>query len=105
MHLIQYDGNECMQTGQWSLFYRAEDSTVPVMCRFMAIPKYRQRYLAHVRTILSSFFTEEVLFPKIDAYQALIEGEVKADAKKLSTNQAFDSGITSLKSFIQTRRN
>jgi len=105
MHLIQYDGNECMQTGQWSLFYRAEDATVPVMCRLMAIPQYRQRYLAHVRTILDSFFTEDRLFAKIDAYQALIEGEVKADPKKLYTSQAFDSGITTLKSFIQTRRN
>jgi len=104
MHLVQYDGNECMQAGQWSLFYRAEDAAVPVMCRLLAIPQYRQRYLAHVRTILGSLFTEDALFAKIDAYQSLIEGEVKADTKKLYTNQAFDSGIATLKSFIQARR-
>ncbi len=104
MHLIQYDGNECMLTAQWSLFYRAEDAAVPIMCRLMAIDRYRQRYLAHVRTILDSLFTEDALDAQIDAYRAVIEAAVKADTKKLYTNQAFDSGITALKSFVQTRR-
>ena len=104
MHLIQYDGNESMGTGQWSVFYRADDAAVPVMCRLMAIPKYRQRYLAHVRTILNTHFTEETLSAKIDAYRALIETEVKADTKKLYANQAFDTGVPALKTFVQSRR-
>jgi len=70
----------------------------------MSIAQYRQRYLAHVRTILDSFLTEDTLCPKIDAYQALIEQEVQMDNKKLYTTQAFLSGITTLKTFIQTRR-
>ncbi len=103
---MQYDGNESMNmTGAgWSIFYRADDPVVPVMYRLMAVPQYRQRYLAHVRTILDSFFTEEGLSTKIDAYRALIENEVKADTKKLYTTQAFTSGIETLKSFVRTRR-
>ena len=104
IHLMQYDGNESMGTANWSVFCRADDSSVPVMHRLMAIPKYRQRYLAHVRTILNTYFTPDALFAKIDAYQGLIEAQVKADTKKLYTNQAFDSGITTLKNFIQNRR-
>jgi hypothetical protein len=107
IHLIQYDGNSCMRssgTTGWSLFYRSDDPMVPLMYRLMAINQYRQRYLAHVRTILDSFLTEDALWPKIDAYKVLIEQEVQMDNKKLYTTQAFLSGITTLKSFIQTRR-
>ncbi len=104
LHLMQYDGNECLRAEQWSLFYRADDPTVPLMYRLMSIPNYRQRYLAHVRTILESFFTEEDIFPKIEAYQALIEEQVKADDKKLYSNGQFDSGVVELRNFIQQRR-
>jgi hypothetical protein len=107
LHLIQYDGNECMnssgRTG-WSLFYQADDPVVPLMYRLMTIDRYRQRYLAHVRTILNSFFTEDDLLPRIDAYQTLIESEVESDSKKLYTTQAFISGISTLKNFINTHR-
>ncbi|MGD8787585.1 MAG: CotH kinase family protein, partial [Phycisphaerales bacterium] len=104
MHLMQYDGNECLGDHQWSLFYRENDPVVPIMYRLMDIPKYRQRYMAHARTILRSFFTEETLFPIIDAYQALIEDEVRLDNKKLHSNQAFTSGIERLKDTIENRR-
>ncbi len=104
LHLMQYDGNECMSNEQWSLFYREDDPVVPLMYRLMAIDAYRQRYLAHARTILDSFLTEEMLFAEIDAYRALIEEQVKLDDKKLYSNQAFDNGIEDLKEFVQERR-
>jgi len=107
MHLMQYDGNESMNTtagAGWSVFYRADDPVVPIMYRLMSIPQYRQRYLAHVRTILDSFFTEEGLSTKIDAYRALIENEVKADTKKLYTTDAFTSSVETLRNFVRTRR-
>lgn len=104
LHLMQYDGNECMSGQQWSLFYRDDDPVVPLMCRLMAIDEYRQRYLAHARTILDSVLTEEALFAKIDAYRTLIEAQVKLDDKKQNSNQAFDNGIEDLKEFVQERR-
>lgn len=107
IHLIQHDGNECMgmdRNQEWSVFYRADDPLVPLMYRLMAVGQYRQRYLAHVRTILTSFLTEETLFPKIDAYRALIEAEVRLDSKKLYTYQAFESGMEELKDFVRNRR-
>jgi len=104
LHLMQYDGNECMSQEAWSLFYREEDAVVPLMSRLMAVDAYRQRYLAHARTILASFLTEESLFGTIDAYHSLIEAEVEADDKKLYSNQAFVSGIEELKEFVRNRR-
>ena len=108
IHLIQYDGNSCMRSSGaagWSLYYRSDDSQVPLMYRLMAVNQYKQRYLAHVRTILDSYLTEDNLWPKIDEYRALIEQEVQLDDKKLYTTQAFVSGVSELKNFIQTRRN
>jgi hypothetical protein len=108
IHLMQYDGNETMVgsgSTSWSLFYRSDDSQVPLMYRLMAINQYKQRYLAHVRTILDSYLTVDDLWLKIDEYRALIEQEVQLDNKKLYTTQAFISGISELKNFIRTRRN
>ena len=104
LHVMQYDGNECMSDGQWALFYREDESIVPLMNRLMAIDEYRQRYLAHVRTILDTFLTEEVMFEKIDAYRMLIEEEVLADDKKLESNQAFVREMDGLKDFVTERR-
>jgi CotH kinase protein/Lamin Tail Domain len=104
LHVMQYDGNECMSNDQYALFYREDDSVVPLMNRLMAIDEYRQRYLAHVCTILDSFLTEEVMCEKIDAYRMLIEEEVLADEKKLESYQAFDREIDGLKDFVTERR-
>lgn len=106
IHLIQYDGNECL-TGSptaWPLLYRSDDPLVPVMYKLMAINQYRQRYLAHVRTILEDYFTEDMLYPVIDTYRAMIDPYVKLDTKKLYTYQQFVTGVEGLKSFIRQRR-
>lgn len=104
LHLMQYDGNECMSQNTWSLFYREEDPVVPLMSRLLAIDAYRQRYLAHARTILSSYLTEEFLYGTIDAYHSLIKEGVEADDKKLFSDDAFEQGTEALKAFIQDRR-
>ncbi len=107
MHLMQYDGNECMNSSGragWSLFYQSDDPVVPLMYRLMTVDHYRQRYLAHARTILEYFLTVEVLWPMIDEYQSLIENEVESDSKKIYSTQAFFSGISVLKNFVKTRR-
>jgi len=107
IHVIQYDANSCMRwgnTGAWSVFLREDEPVVPLMYRLMAIGQYRQRYLAHVRTILSSYLTEQTLFPKIDAYRALIEEQVKLDNKKLYSYQQFVNGVEELKNFVRNRR-
>ncbi|MBN1804785.1 MAG: CotH kinase family protein [Sedimentisphaerales bacterium] len=108
INVIQYDANTCMKWSNaagWSIFYGETDPQIPLMYRLMAVKQYRQRYLAHVRTILNSFLTEETLFPKIDTYRALIEEQVNLDDKKLYSNQAFAGGIDQLKEFVLNRRN
>lgn len=105
IHLIQYDGNESMNTTTASVFEGTSYAKVPIMNRLVGnIPQYRQRYLAHVRTILDLYLTEEYFAAKIDAYQALIDQEVQNDTKKLYSYSAFTSGVAALKQFPQKRR-
>jgi len=105
IHLIQYDGNECMSTTTASVFEGTSYAKVPIMYRLVGnIPQYRQRFLAHVRTILDLYLTEEYFAAKIDAYQALIDQEVQKDTKKLYSYSAFTSGVAALKKFPQNRR-
>ena len=105
---VQYDGNACMIVADhhrpWPAFYRATDPLAPLMSRLLAVPAYRQRYLAHVRTILNQYMTETYLWPRIDSLRALIEAEVKADTKKLDSNEAFDRGVAALKKYVTDRR-
>lgn len=108
MNLMQFDGNASMivvsNHTPYPVFYRATDTMVPLMNRLMAVPEYRQRYLAHVRTILDHYLTEAYLLPQIDSFRALIEADVQLDTKKLYSNQEFDSNITALKNYVATRR-
>lgn len=105
INLMQFDGNESMSRISTSPFYRATETTLPLMYRCVGnVAQYRQRYLAHMRTILDRYLTEEYFATKIDAYRALIEQQVQNDTKKLYTYSAFTSGVTTLKNYAKNRR-
>ncbi len=88
----------------WSPFYHADSVNYPLMNRLCAVPEYRQRYLAHFRTLLNEFFSPGA-DAAIDAYAAQIDALVQADPKKLYTYADFQNEILVLKSFIASRRN
>jgi len=105
---IEYDANSCMSlslASSWSPFYRETSNTYPLMSKLMAVPELRQRYLAHVRTIMSQSFDIEAMNAQIDAFAAHIQANVMSDPKKIYTNNAFTQEIPKLKQFIATRRN
>jgi len=90
-------------------FY-GEDLTTerPLTAKIFAIDAYRQRYLAHLRTILSESFHWDYFEPRIEAYGGLIESDVLADNIKETTNSEFLSSIdpdnSELREFIEARR-
>lgn len=51
---MEYDGNSVLlgQNSNWSPFYNANKVNYPLLNRLLAMPHWRQRYLAHLRTIL-----------------------------------------------------
>ncbi|MBE0638514.1 MAG: lamin tail domain-containing protein [Bacteroidales bacterium] len=105
---IEYDANSCMSTQkatQWTPFFRETSTQYPLMNKLMAVPEIRQRYLAHVRTIMEESFDLAMINGVIDEYAARIDQHVQDDPKKLYTYNQFVQEIPKIKQFFSTRRN
>lgn len=103
----EFDGNSVMKTSRqnWSPFYNETKVNYPLMNKLFQVPQYRQRYLAHLRTLINEYFDVTTANAKIDYFKSLIDTMVQNDPKKLYTYASFLSEIPVLKSFIQNRRN
>lgn len=104
---LEYDGNTCMDlnfANTWSPFYRQSDVKYALMNKLFPVPALRQRYLAHVRTIIEESFNLTYVDSLIDAYADFIDAEVNADPKKIYSYNQFLSQVEELKEFMQVRR-
>ena len=103
----EYDGNSVMSPNFhfWSPFYNANDVNYPLMNRVFAVPELRQRYLAHLRTLIMEAYDTTSAFQLLDTYKALIDTMVQNDPKKLYTYSQFLNEVNVLKNFITTRTN
>lgn len=103
----EYDGNSVMDPSRqtWSPFYNESNPNYPLMNRMFAVPEWRQRYLAHMRTLIKEVYNQASADSLIDSYKALIDTMVQNDPKKLYTYTQFNNEITVLKNFITGRRN
>ena len=68
------------------------------------MPAFKQRYLAHIRTILSDLLNDDTVNKLITEYDDLIRASVFEDPKKLTTNTAYTNEINVLKNFVKNRR-
>lgn len=103
---LLYDNNMVMHSPEanWNLFMGATDSLLPLCYKLFNIPRFRQRYLSHVRTITRDLFRDSIYEPLIDRYFKLIEHKTYADKRKLMTNYEFVSAKDSLKTWMKKRR-
>ena len=67
----------------------------PLRSKLLAVPALKAKYLAHVRTIAEEWLDWNKLQPVVDRYVSLIDGEVKADTKKLTSYEAFQQTVSS----------
>lgn len=104
---IIYDGNSTFLARKLnlSLFAKEGDVKYPLISKLMSNPQLKQRYVAHVRTILNDSFTEEKANTLIEYYDSLIETEVEADKKKIYSDALYRIRMTELRKFIKDRRN
>jgi len=102
----EFDGNSVMdaKNQNWGAFYHETDTHYPLLNRLLAVPAYRQRYLAHLRTLIAEQFDNTVANGLIDRYVAMIDTIVQNDPKKLYTYSRFTSEIAVLRNFISGRR-
>jgi hypothetical protein len=66
-----------------------DDAKKPLRSRVLAVPSLRERYLAHVRTIAEESLDWAKLGPLVAQYRTLIEKEIAADTRKLSSFATF----------------
>lgn len=104
---LEYDGSTVMNPMymNWSAFYHEDSINYPLMNKLFAVPEYRQRYLAHLRTLIKEYFTSSTANAIIDSYKIQIDNLVQNDPKKLYTYTQFQNEIIVLKDFITSRRN
>jgi hypothetical protein len=70
-----------------------DDPTTPLRGRLLAVPALRAKYLAYVREIAETDLDWTTLGPVVARYRALIEPEVAADTRKLSSLEAFRAAV------------
>lgn len=104
---LEYDANSVMgnQTTSWDIFLKENDTKFPLCNKLFKIPEWRQRYLAHVRTMAQDLFNENNYAPLINQYFNLIDTLVQKDSKKLMTYNQFVTAKEGLKTWMNSRRN
>lgn len=107
---MEYDGNSSFlntaaTSASWTPFKNVTNANYPLLNKLLNVPEWRQRYLAHYRTILTETFNPTRLHPMIDTMNSRIAALVAADTKKLMTTAAYTSGVPSLKTFVTNRYN
>jgi spore coat protein CotH len=86
------------------------DNRKPLRSKVLAVPAWKTAYLKHIRTIAEDSLDWKKLGPVVANYRKLVEKEIEADTRKLSTTEEFkrettDSGeARSLRSFADQRR-
>lgn len=107
IHPIEHDGNESFTAADVSLspVEGASGTNRPLLIKFLGVPELRQRYLAHMRTILAESFNPTVLTPVIHQMAALSLPYITADPKKSYTMTTYNSDLVALRTFVTNRYN
>lgn len=106
IHPVEHDGNEAFFAGdvQLSPVQGATATNRPVLRHLLGIPELRQRYLAHLRTVLDECFHPTGMLPLIDEYSAVSVAAIAADPKKGYTSMTvYTNDLNALKNFARQR--
>lgn len=106
---LEYDGNSTFQTSlatstTWGPFKNVTNVNYPLINKLLNVPEWRQRYLAHYRTILNETFTSGTIDTLVNELNAQIAAHVSTDPKKLYSTAQYTNGLTPLKTFVTSRR-
>ncbi|MEP7196023.1 MAG: CotH kinase family protein [Saprospiraceae bacterium] len=102
----EFDGNSALATklNNWSPFYNAEKVNYPLLNKLLQVPSIRQRYIAHMKTIIAEEMDTVKFNALIRKTDVLIGTEVLADTKKLFTNAQYSSEKIALMNFVQQHK-
>jgi hypothetical protein len=104
---IEYDGNSTFEGNlitQWGLFYKEDNTQFPIMNILFKVPQLRQRYLAHVRTILAEKYDNGVAKALVERYVSMINPYLGNSEDNFSKT-VVTNGMNNLKNFFTKRSN
>lgn len=103
---LEYDG-DMFGLGTLNIrlspLYGLNNRTLPLFNKLLNVPNIKERYLAHMRTVLKESFNPQNMNAVIDEYAAKIESYVKNETKGAVTYNRFLSAVNKLKKDIETR--
>lgn len=108
IHPVQHDGNEAQSVTNditLSPVYGATSTNRPLLSRLLPIGELRQRYLAHMRTVLEESYHPALMTPLINQFHALSVQSILADPNKGFTMAAHTNDLFVLKHFVTNRYN
>ncbi len=110
IHPVQHDGNEAFFTAAGvdytlSPITGATGNNRPLLYKFLNNNELRQRYLAHMRTVLEESFAPTNLTAIINQYHALSVTALMSDPRRTGDMIAYTNGLTALKTYITNRYN
>ncbi|MDW8308939.1 MAG: CotH kinase family protein, partial [Verrucomicrobiales bacterium] len=110
IHPIEHDGNEAFAAigsvnYTLSPVFGATSNNRPLLYRWLPIGELRQRYLAHMRTVLKESFNPAVLTPMIDMFHRLSVQALIADPRRGYSMTAYTNDLIALKTYVTNRYN
>lgn len=105
IHPIEHDGNEAF-TGadvQLSPVQGINITARPVLYKLLRIPALKQRYLAHMRTVLEERFNPSYMTRLIQRLHELSVADIAADPKRNFTMNAYTNDLNALRIFVTNR--
>lgn len=110
IHPVEHDGNEAF-TAAMGINYNLSPlqglsgTNRPLISKLLALPELRQRYLAHMRTVMEERFNPTFLTPAIEHFRYLTAADIAADPKKNFTMTTYTNGLVALKTYLTNRYN
>jgi spore coat protein CotH len=108
IHPVEHDGNESF-TAAMGVDYRlspvqgATGTNRPLLYKLLPISELRQRYLAHMRTVLEEKFNPSILTPELNQLHQLSVAAIIADPKKSYTLASYTNDLVALKTYVTNR--
>jgi spore coat protein CotH len=111
---VEHDGNEAFTVGDVTLSplvgYNATGGNArlnnrPLIYRLLANQELRQRYLAHMRTVLEENYNPAVMTPLIQQFHRLSAAAIVADPNKGFTLASYTNDLVALRTHVTNRYN
>lgn len=105
IHPLQHDSNEASVSSfsELSPVHGDADPGRPLLRQLLSVPEWRQRYLAHMRTVLDESFNPGVLTAWIDRWAAMGEQVNLADPIRPMSDLEYRNGLKEMKQFVTNR--